>query len=1290
MSEPANTPPDRRGRLVLLFSAALLALAIAAAVLVLSVGPPQTKSEPEGSAPGPTVPAAQQSVDDGPSEPADPANAAEDDPPASEPPRPGALEPAAGDPYALLTWPIWGAQDIRPMIRATLDTRGQNLQGERDVRLKGHYPFRTRLRPGYALRMLIPQRELERIRFEFSSDNWFGRISHQKVGGIGQLVAMAGSPDAPTEFVDGCGGRSQTNGGPVLLDIRHEGGFVVVSRGPETLVRLRSAESPQMLAIAGEFALGHLSWLRVDPLTASDSLPRGWSADGPREPALMRLISQETAGEPLAVDGLDQAAPNAPAQTAWLGHAGPGLYELTLRELTGQLRVMVGAYGGGSYRSAVLIPQEGGVVLCADAKNGEEVRRQREAGWWFTLPLRLDALIGEDSAVVYAAGATGGRVQVLAEAASGRSGMSAIGVGFRLEGGQGPSRAVWTVQRAGGFDAPLRLLEGFADLPRAIPPDAATDPAPAGSGGLDARLEAIATTAFSRPYSRLPAAHKARVLEHASRVGKTGAERAEASLRLIELAILHGRNAEAVIEALEQWPLRWAMGGSDNRGWDRLTAAYDALASRLAVEAVEAADSDGLERLLGAWYRAHSPASAGTGPTPGEAAPPLLSLLALQQALESQTPAQAMLLAMRIRFQSNIANPRRTISLPDVAAFLAEPLGPRLPGGSPIQVEPSALQAWAHPFEHRPLRTASRLAADLNAAVTMGMWEHGARLITQPLIEDVLVADPMDADLFTGLHTLIRNKIQAHPALARTIQQDHGALAELRLERMLREGEWSGLGSLAMQFAGTQAARRAKLLLADRDLAAGQFAPALRRYEQLLGEETEVNLTSDVAARRRLAAALMGADLPPTLPGSVRIGQVQLASGELERVVAGLLAARRETGTSQLAQAGPGELAAPQVRLYSFVVAGLKDVNRQAGTLDSDAFRATQIGPRVYLSMRNVLACIDPAARRLSWERRSEQRVHLPGPAAPVLHAGQLLARIPKPRDAGFDLASFDLNRGERRVLIPSADAAVSDPFTVDGQLWMLVRRNTADAGLLVLQRMLPDARSVVEQTELLRMAVWPSLLRTSTPLLLADCVVVQVGDVLLCLERSGELRWIRRLPHMPASLIGSLPLPAELSLASDGQTLLALGHSWPVLLAADLRTGRLLWRKNWLGRGQVLACRDDVAVAAVGGRLYALGARDGAVLGSQGGPSADALFVADARHPRILALGAGLSQIFTFQSQSPGLQAEGGLLPVGGELPGKVVWLQWVGGRGVAVSRTDDRNVHLLLLEPRPGDKVD
>jgi outer membrane protein assembly factor BamB len=470
---------------------------------------------------------------------------------------------------------------------------------------------------------------------------------------------------------------------------------------------------------------------------------------------------------------------------------------------------------------------------------------------------------------------------------------------------------------------------------------------------------------------------------------------------------------------------------------------------------------------------------------------------------------------------------------------------------------------WRHPLLVAPSKESLSVEAELNAALDGEDFADACRLVDAAAADGEvdLLRDRRDADLFMSLPVVVATAMRNEPRLLETMRQDRERIAGLRVLEATAAGNEAAVEAATVQFHGTLAAANAHVWLADRSMAAGRFAAAVRHYESAaitIPEDDEKQRKRTRAATdlaRKLGAAMVAAapPIPPSLSQATAITATPQA--RLETDVGG----------------NPGGLPAPLAQ-------GGVDWPPHAIDWVARQIAALPLGDRLLVSNRFQLASHDRVTGAVQW------RAGLGGDAAgahdlhgqpmrPVADAAHAYVR--RLRKAGPALAAIKLADGTVAWELPSTPDRqfVSDPLLADGAtLAVCVARKVEESYQLSFMSLDSATGRVVNEAPLVTLgAGWWAIRDCQFEASDGIWIVVAGGSVLACDEK-GRVRWVRREHWLPPAVDASWMLAAQTPpLVRDGR-LHVVQPGVPGIVTLDAASGRVLWRL------------DDVSVSRLRG----------------------------------------------------------------------------------------------------------
>jgi hypothetical protein len=469
-----------------------------------------------------------------------------------------------------------------------------------------------------------------------------------------------------------------------------------------------------------------------------------------------------------------------------------------------------------------------------------------------------------------------------------------------------------------------------------------------------------------------------------------------------------------------------------------------------------------------------------------------------------------------------------------------------------------------HPLVDRLGKEAYNVAADLEAALAGGSLREACQIIRDAGHPTSGLVPGDDPQLVVSLRVMIEQARATLPALAQTMEQNFGALAELRLRQATAAADVAGVESLPDQFPGTQAARHAELWLGDRALSAGQFAQALAHYRRAAASASD-----PAAARLRLVGALLGQSLGDRPAAAVELGDARLPPAEFEQLIAALHPAPTETSAPAIAL--PAEPATPvEALVWGQIPVGPEQrAWNVRGPFDLAARQTLMrfTAEALLLSTPARLMAFGLTDGRLVWSysipSEGERWPSVAAPSAPVVAGSRLLLRQGWGRSAA--LVALERSTGSLQWASPADTPVVSDPIAVGPCVFALLA--TPDqAGQLAIQM----AEFDVGTGRVL--GRWPvatlrDLWQGSLGGRIAwadDTLIATVGGCVLACDPAGRVRWVRRQLFLGPAADRVLPWRAtrshEAPRVVQGRVYATQPGVWAVE-CLDLASGRLLWR---------------------------------------------------------------------------------------------------------------------------------
>jgi len=489
---------------------------------------------------------------------------------------------------------------------------------------------------------------------------------------------------------------------------------------------------------------------------------------------------------------------------------------------------------------------------------------------------------------------------------------------------------------------------------------------------------------------------------------------------------------------------------------------------------------------------------------------------------------------------------------------------------------------WLHPLRIMADRQTANLLNELTAATRDGEFERACRILINGYDGDSLSVSREDGSLYKPAQVILREFVRSEPELRRVLVEKFSQIGLIRLNRARERGTFDEFEQIAVQFEGTEAARKALAILADRGLSMGQFAMAAERYAAVIpfltGEERNTML-----AKRNLALALSGQQ--PTEPVT---GAVTLPGGTLSaEQYAGLIAsALRQSPTADETHRGEhrgGSWPSRETPVLRHV-------------MDLPFFATSQIGARqegkfLLLQQGGVLHVIDMDQLKTAWSHGSVEQKTEPFSFRPLVLGDRVIAAV-SDKQKSAALKCLDLRGG--RVVWERAigDSLAADPFRQGRALFVLALSSDEH---LVLQRINPETGEPEFEQFLLRHRHDEKRRNIVRGIAFGRSIAISAAGMLICCDGWGETRWVRRIAFVPPDADPALSAFSHSDdlIERDGR-IIVCSPGAPEIVCVDANTGGLLWSKFQPQRKRLLGLSGDTVLMRNTSSVEAINIADG------------------------------------------------------------------------------------------------
>lgn len=546
------------------------------------------------------------------------------------------------------------------------------------------------------------------------------------------------------------------------------------------------------------------------------------------------------------------------------------------------------------------------------------------------------------------------------------------------------------------------------------------------------------------------------------------------------------------------------------------------------------------------------------------------------------------------------------------AEYVPQP-GRDTPAGVPLR--------WRHPLLERLSREGYNVLAELDATLQAQAYREACQVISTTVGTEGLglLPDGEDHRLWTSLPLAIERAMQKHPALRRTMKDEFGAMADLRVKQGIAAGDVRAVEAAALQFCGTHAAAEAHRWLGDRSLAGGRFDRASEHYRRAL-EGAPDDERGALLARLRLAGAMAGRDVgsPVGLPddGPIEIGDRRLSAAQFEELIEQARSAHESSASSALggndrgvARAAPAQALLPgryEARPWAHLDG--RRVSRPSA-MPEEGFDWAGRQVAVLLADRWMLVnnqldqiAFDLATGREVWAQcRGVDERYQQWPLErmqPVLAQGRVFVR--QLGDEGPELVALDAATG-RLVWSSNPDGHVaSDPLLLGDDLAALsVSYDPGEKLTLSLTRFDRETGVAVARVPLAEFRDrWQRRLPCRATIADGKIVATAGGCVLAC-DVSGRVSWLRRqiwVPPPSESYQHTSPWFEQIHdgpLVQEGRVFAAQPGVWTVE-CIELDTGQLVWRRRVGSLRRLVGLASGRLIARTADGLLAIDGRSG------------------------------------------------------------------------------------------------
>lgn len=516
-----------------------------------------------------------------------------------------------------------------------------------------------------------------------------------------------------------------------------------------------------------------------------------------------------------------------------------------------------------------------------------------------------------------------------------------------------------------------------------------------------------------------------------------------------------------------------------------------------------------------------------------------------------------------------------------------------------------------HPYIEELSKDSFNMMAELNSAIGSKALRDAAQLITQagPHDNGGLLPDERDDQLLVALPAAISLALHKEPELRDVLVNEYGQVGLLRYRKAELEGDLVVMQNLVNQYPGTAAAGSAFAWLGDRALSGGDFGSALANYTAALPIAAP-EISADLPARQRLAAALLGREFGQPATADVTIGEARLSAAEFEKQV-------RELREQHDRAAGMPALADQRVPL-----AGKLEL-KKLGTTDGDAGDKVGEFPEMLNLMFDQGKRFDWAARQMSvvpagenllWSNRYQVALYdaegkklwkssldnehgkahdwLLVPMKPLIVGDRVYAR--RLSKTGPNLVALTMGSGKLLWQTRPGLVVISDPLWINEEVRVLtINRGEQEAQIQLTSLDALNGNVIAERSLVNVRPAWDDH-HTAQWIQEGGRIYGNLTGMVFCCDLNGRMQWARRQIWISPREDRDWPRQwMQPPLFADNRLFVAQ-PGVKAVECLDPETGRLIWRRVLSDVRRVLGAAQGVVVVQTETALLAFSSEGG------------------------------------------------------------------------------------------------
>ena len=631
--------------------------------------------------------------------------------------------------------------------------------------------------------------------------------------------------------------------------------------------------------------------------------------------------------------------------------------------------------------------------------------------------------------------------------------------------------------------------------------------------------------------------------------------RQDAAIRLLKHAVETHDDHDLLRRALLYLPQRMMLRRTDtlDHSWSNLHRMFDLYASRLWTES----RIEELNSLLYDWYRIDvGPGGAEYNNLP--IAPPLLTMLVLFDMYQKGEWSEIHKIAREYEFLSMSETGAQTFNQPGhVWRFVRWLHGL---AASNLENVPAVEDLPQLMDEHREVVTTDRESAssvsELRQAIESDDWNTALAMMTnRDAPEGVLPVDS-SLTLYQDASVYYADQVAQNQELADIIRTQNSDLAMLRLTQALDAQDIAALEAVAMQFPGTDGARRATTMLGDQALSAGQFVEASRLYKLALSQPG--GQSNDLMAKQMLAMAMTGRQSTYELSGPVVTPAGEQSAADYTTFINTLVKENAVAApTAAAVQHNPND----RTITRSLELTLLPSLNghphriREFTTIKDDSL--------LLIHEHGWLKAIHAETNAALWEVKGDG-YQLPTeysrPPRPALTGDKIF--VPMLFEKQFQWMMINRTSGAIEWKKPIDGMPFADPIVIGTSIYAFVLKpDRTNYGIIDLVEIASTDGEILSSQRVLQFQISTELFKTCQAYLAENVIILHANRAVYGLSTTGTMLWTRVLPTTPKNT--DLGIHNDFVVSNPiiwDESIVVSSPGFAGVVRLDPRTGRIHW----------------------------------------------------------------------------------------------------------------------------------